>query len=260
MRFKHRAPSAGPYWSSPDDGHNRGTCPYQKLHCPRWGTTIRRCVIRVNDTDLRTRTARDATLMHNGGTAWAHNGRATGEDGQARTARRERRSSRAPFVVVMQTAEVWNGDDRATRRLGGPMDGSILIQREESALPVIIGEVALEVPAQRPLVPHDDVIEALADRSDHAFDERILPRTTRRRQHVVDADGVQRTARIRSVDRVTIPDDEALGGLPRPRLAELLRGPLGGWMRGDVQVDDAASIVRQHDEHKQHAKRGGWGP
>jgi hypothetical protein len=72
------------------------------------------------------------------------------------------------------------------------MDGSILIQREVSAPPVIIGEVALEVPAQRPLVPHDDVIEALApDRSDHAFDERILPRTTRRRQHVVEADLVQ---------------------------------------------------------------------
>jgi hypothetical protein len=29
-------------------------------------------------------------------------------------------------------------------------------------------------------------------------------------------------------------------------------------MRGDVQVDDAASVVRQHYEHEQHAEGGGW--
>jgi hypothetical protein len=28
-------------------------------------------------------------------------------------------------------------------------------------------------------------------------------------------------------------------------------------MRRDVHVDDAASVVQQHDEHKQHAKRRG---
>ena len=102
----------------------------------------------VDDTDLRTRTARDAILVHNGGTVWAHNGRTAGEDGQAGSARRERRSSRATFVVVMQTADVWDCDDRATGwRLGSSMDGSILIQREVSAPLVIIGEVALQVAA-----------------------------------------------------------------------------------------------------------------
>jgi hypothetical protein len=52
----------------------------------------------------------------------------------------------------------------------------------------------------RALVPHDDVIEALAsDGADDAFDERTLPRTTRRRQHFFDAHLLQCTLRIRSV-------------------------------------------------------------
>jgi hypothetical protein len=75
----------------------------------------------------------------------------------------ERRSGGATFVVVMQTADVCDWDNRATGwRLGRPTDGSILIQREVSAPLVIVGEVALQVAAQRALVPHDEVIEALA--------------------------------------------------------------------------------------------------
>jgi hypothetical protein len=61
--------------------------------------------------------ARTSSLCTNGGTAGPHNGRTPREDAQAGRSRRERTSSRAPFVVVMQTAEVWNGDVRATRRI-----------------------------------------------------------------------------------------------------------------------------------------------
>ncbi len=58
---------------------------------------------------------------------------------------------------------------------------------------------------------------------------------------------------IRSIDPITIPDHEARSGVPRPRLTELLSGPGGGRMRRDVHVDDATSVVRQHDEHEQDA-------
>jgi len=63
----------------------------------------------------------------------------------------------------MQTADVWDRDDRpACRWLGSPRDGRILVQREVRAPRVIVGEVALQVAAQCAFVPHDDVIEALA--------------------------------------------------------------------------------------------------
>jgi hypothetical protein len=85
--------------------------------------------------------------------------------------------------VVMQTADVWDWDDRAAGwRLGRPRDGSIFVEREVSAPVVVVVEVALEVAAQRAFVPHDDVIEALApEGANHAFNERILPGRTRRR-------------------------------------------------------------------------------
>jgi hypothetical protein len=65
-----------------------------------------------------------------------HNGRTTGKSRQVRR-RRERGSRGATFVVVMQTAA---GDDRAAGwRLGTPLGGSILVQREGSAPLVKIG-------------------------------------------------------------------------------------------------------------------------
>ena len=58
---------------------------------------------------------------------------------------RQRQSGGATFVVVMQTAEVWNMDDRAAGwRLSGPRHRSVLVQREVSSPLVIVGEVALE--------------------------------------------------------------------------------------------------------------------
>ena len=35
-------------------------------------------------------------------------------------------------------------------------------------------------------------------------------------------------------------------------LAQLLRGPFGGGMGGDVEVDDAAPVVSQHQKYIQH--------
>src|SRR5688572_16617926 len=98
----------------------------------------------------------------------------------------------------MQTADVWDWDDGAAGgRLSNPRDGSILIQREVSAPVVIIGEVVLQVAVPRALVPHNDVIEALASEgADHAFDERILPRTTRCCAHFFDAHLLQSPPRI----------------------------------------------------------------
>jgi hypothetical protein len=85
----------------------------------------------VGDSDLRTRTVRNAILVHNGGAVWAHNGRTAGEDSWAGDARREPRSSRATFVLVMQPADVGDGDDRAIGwRLGSSVDGRASLSSE----------------------------------------------------------------------------------------------------------------------------------
>ena len=61
----------------------------------------------------------------------------------------------------------------------------------------------------------------------------------------------------RSVDVIAVPDEESRRRIPRPRLAELLRGPRRGRMRRDVDVDDAPTVVGEHHEDKQHTEGGG---
>jgi hypothetical protein len=94
----------------------------------------------------------------------AHDGGTAGECGQRETASRAGLRS-ATFVVVMQTADVWNGDDRAAGwRLDNMRHGRILVQREVSAPVVVMVDIAVQVALQRALVQHDDVIEALASK------------------------------------------------------------------------------------------------
>src|SRR4029450_7562591 len=152
---------------------------------------------------------------------------------------------------MMQSADVRDLDDRAAAdRLLRPASWCILVQREMGAPVVIVGEVLLEVTAERAFVPHDDVVEALAPQgADHALHERILPGRTRRRQHFVDAHGPRDTLKGRAVDPIAVADEESGRGVPRPHLAELLRSPRRSRMRCHVEVDDAPAVVRQYYEH-----------
>ena len=85
--------------------------------------------------------ARYAISVDDRGAVWVQNaGQRTSASDQATS----RRSGGAPFVVVMQTADVWDLDDRVVGwRLNGPRDGSIFVQREVSPPLVIVGEVTL---------------------------------------------------------------------------------------------------------------------
>ena len=92
------------------------------------------------------------------------------------------------MVAVVESADVRPRDDFA--RLG-PLHASahrsIFAQREMRAPVVVVGDIRSQQPLQGSLIEHDDVIEALAaDRSDHAFDIRILPRASRSRLDVLD--------------------------------------------------------------------------
>jgi hypothetical protein len=135
--------------------------------------SLRWRVIKVTITPLENYRTRKCVISVDTYPRLMHNDRTTAR--AAVRARRERRSGGATFIVVMQTADVWDWDDRtAGWRLGRPGYRSILVQREVSAPLVIVGEVVLQVAVQRALVPHDDVIEALASEgANHTFNERI---------------------------------------------------------------------------------------
>jgi hypothetical protein len=69
---------------------------------------------------------------------------------------------------MMQATDFGHRDDRAELRpLDWPSVGCILVEREVSARPVIVGEVAGQGAAQVPFTKDEDMIQTLApDRAD----------------------------------------------------------------------------------------------
>ena len=114
---------------------------------------------------------------------------------------------------------------------------------------------------ERAFVPHDDVIEGTRVGGSRSRVQRTdSVRENGEPSPFFDAHLQHGTSRIRSVNRIPIPDDELRHGIPRPRLEVLLRGPRRGRMRRDVHVDDAASVVRQHHKHSNNTRKVAVGP
>jgi hypothetical protein len=83
----------------------------------------------------------------------------------------------ATLVAMMQTANLWEGNNGACRGwLYRTRLGAIIVQREMRAASVVILKVCRQHSAQVTLIEDDDVIETFAaDRADDAFDVGILP-------------------------------------------------------------------------------------
>src|SRR3989442_6428490 len=162
-----------------------------------------------------------------------HNGQTAGESGQV-SWRRERQSGGATFVVVMQSADVWDWDDRAAGwRLGSPLDGSILVQREVSAPLVIVRAIAGHELADARFMEHDHVIETVATSgTNKSLGKCILPRRARGCEQVANPHRLRSGAE--AVKRVIAIVDQVSGRLvPRKGLAKLLGRPRRRGMRGD---------------------------
>jgi len=104
------------------------------------------------------------------------------------------------------------------------------------------------------------VIETLAsDRADEPFREGVLlPRTVRRGQHFTDAHALHALPKSETVDAIAIAEEIGRRGVVREGVDELLGGPGGGGMLGDVEVDDTPAVVGEHDQGDgRRRERGG---
>jgi hypothetical protein len=90
---------------------------------------------------------------------------------------------------MVQATDFGDGNDPAeVPPLNWPAVGCILVEREVSARPVVVREVACEGAAQVPFAEDEDVIQTLTpNRADEAFRERVLPWAVRRRHDFTDA-------------------------------------------------------------------------
>ncbi len=160
---------------------------------------------------------------------------------------------------MLDAAEAGHLDDASHGgELDGPVNRSILVEREVGPEAMIVRDVVVQVATQATLVLDNHVVEALAPQgADEAFDERILPGRVGRRQDFLDAEGVGRAAEDGGVDTVAIAEQEAGRHVVGPGFAQLLRCPGGGGVGGHVDVDNAPASVGEDHEHEQDAEGGG---
>jgi hypothetical protein len=127
------------------------------------------------------------------------------------------------------------------RRLDRPPVRRILCEGQVGPGAVVVREVSGQDVSQVALAEDDNVVETVApDRADKALRERILPGAVRRRKNFLDPHALHAVAKLLAV--------------------HLLRGPDGGGMLGDVEVDDPPAMVGKHHEDEQDAEaRGGHG-
>src|SRR6266849_9638738 len=117
---------------------------------------------------------------------------------------------------------------------------------------LVVMKIASQSPPQRRLLPHNDVIQALAaNRSDQSFYIWILPRRSRRRDHFFDPQALREGNQFSSENRISMPD-QILWRFPWKRFSNLLRRPLFARMIRHVEVHHTAAVMRQDDEDKQH--------
>ncbi len=90
------------------------------------------------------------------------------------------------------------------------------------------------------------MIEALsADTADQAFNVRILPWRSWRRDDFFDAQVLDALAEVHAVDSVSVSDQEARRFVLRKGLDDLLGRPARSWMSRDVEVHDHAAIMAE---------------
>src|SRR6266436_2866987 len=170
------------------------------------------------------------------------------------------RLRRPADVAMMQATDFWNWEYHArARRLAWSSLGCVLVEREMSAGPVIVGEVAGQGAAQVSFAQDDDMIETLAaDRADEPLREGLLPRAVPRREDFLDPHALASVPKLLAVDLVTVAQEIRGRGVVREGVHDLLGGPVGGGVLGHVEVNDAPAVVSEHDENKEDAQAHGW--
>lgn len=115
-------------------------------------------------------------------------------------------SSCSAFVVVVQPADLREGDDLAfARRLDLSWLGCILVQAQVRAPSMIIGEIALQQAMQVTLAQNDYMVEAFAaERPDEAFHIWRLPGRTRRNPEFLKAESLGEVLEFQAVKAIAV--------------------------------------------------------
>src|SRR5215472_9242477 len=119
----------------------------------------------------------------------------------------------------------------------------------------VISEIFSQNPFQMPPSQHDHVIQASsANRADQPFRERILPRTSRCREHLGDAHSLNPVSEMTTVDAIPVSQEISRRRIIWKRFDDLLRRPFCGGMVRHVEMQHTPTLMRQNREDKKHSQ------
>src|SRR5262245_39272112 len=105
------------------------------------------------------------------------------------------------------------------------------------------------------LIEDGQMIETFsADTSNYSFFVRILKRRMGRGDHFVNLHPFYPASKLRSIDRISIPEQISRRGVIGKCFDDLLCGPLGCRIRGHIEMNDLPAIVKEDNEAVQNAE------
>jgi hypothetical protein len=160
---------------------------------------------------------------------------------------------------MVETADLGQLHDLAHARwMDSPRLGCVLPERQMRSGLVVVGEAGLQDPTEMPPAEDDDMVEAFSTYRIHkALRIRVLPRTPRRGEHLLESHALDPTTEVVAVDAVAIADDVPGRRVPGQGFDDLLGSPGGAGMLGDVEVDHAVTVMNQGEEDEEDAEGPG---
>jgi len=161
---------------------------------------------------------------------------------------------------MMQTADLGYGNDGPERRrLNAPRDRCIPLQGEMWTRDVVVVDILTQDAPQVPFAEDDQVVQAFAtDRPDDPLGVGALPMRLGHREELPDTDRPDDPPELVAVGAIPIRQQVARLSAPSAKgLPDLLGGPRGGRMGGDVEVNDAPAIVGENHEAEEKPEGGG---
>jgi hypothetical protein len=160
------------------------------------------------------------------------------------------------LIAVMKAADLRNRNDATgCWRLNFSLIGAIVAEGLMRARGIVVRDIPAQQASEVPFVDHEDVIEAFpTNRPDDALGEGILPGCPRGDEDLAHPQAFQPPHEHVAVDGIPIAEQVRVRGLIREALDQLVGSPGGGWVVGNVDMDEFSTMVSKNQEPEEQAE------
>src|ERR1700745_3297594 len=112
---------------------------------------------------------------------------------------------------------------------------------------VIVIQIRTKDTTEGGFVEHEHMVEALApNRTNDTLNIRPLPGGSRGGKDFLDSHVGYLSAEVTAVDGIAVAQQVARKLIKGERFSQLLSGPLRGWVCGHIEVENATTVMGQH--------------